>query len=249
MRISDLLWVGTNVKNFIGQITFKLKEGFPDSKLFLVGSSGSCILDKGERSSPVNPLVISFKVPESPQKDLIVLEMLAGGNVRSHLIEVKWKKEGASSKLTVDMNKVWISDADLPSVQSFVTKDGKTGIKMVLKGKTYTTHNDSSKLKVIVCDADIICQHVAGRISDSKFIRGARAQNKGTEVKTGDVIKNNKDVKDLGEMLAKVFLIALEPLNINPFKSRILRIRKIWSDINEPISKICFSAYKHIKTR
>ena len=205
--------------------------------MFLVGSSGSCILDKGERSSPVNPLVISFKVPESPQKDLIVLEMLADGNLRSHLIEVKWKKEGASSKLTVDMNKVWISDADLPSVQSFVTKDGKTGIKMVLKGKTYTTHNDSSKLKVIVCDADIICQHVAGRISDSKFIRGARAQNKGTEaveVKLETKDHCNIHAEELGELLREVFSIALEPMDANPLKGRIKRIRKIWGELNKP---------------
>jgi len=226
MNAINLLWVHTD----LGTVTIKPHPKSPQVKLFYVGSSGSSTLSGDQRKNPITSLVIEFTVPKDgvPEKDLIVVETLLGDNRVSHLLELTWNRDGSSR---IDLNHVWIN---IPGriIQSFISKDGRTGLTVVVSGNIYTTHTDQAGSSKV--DADVVCRYVSGRISDSDFLEGVKKV-------TGSASTNARNVA--AEQLAQLFLtvvsIASEPLSFNPFrKGRIRRIIELYNDLGKPHNSV-----------
>jgi len=228
MNEIKLLWVHTN----FGAVTIRPNpKSPPDIKLFYVGSSGSSVLSGEQRKNPITSLVVEFTAPQNPQngissKDLIVVETLSGDKRSSHLLELTWSRDGSSR---INLNHTWIN---VPGrmIQSFIGKDGRTGLTVVVSGKVYTTHADqagSSKT-----DVDVICRYAVGRISVHQFLEEA-GKSTSFPVGTNQWQANRADIaaRQLAHTLVQVLNIVSEPVGANPFKSRIRRIRKIFKEI------------------
>lgn len=226
MNATDLLWVHTNG----GTVTIKPNSKSPNVKLFYVGSSGVSPLIGDQRKRPVTSLVIEFTVPKDrfPERDLIVIETLLGDNRALHLLELTWNRDGSSH---IDLKRVWIN---VPGrmIQGFSSRDGSTGLTVVVNGKVYSTHTDESSSGKI--DADTICQYASGRISDSEFLERA-----GKVVAPASAEVRNVAAEQLADFLLQAISIASEPLSFNPFKKgRIKRIRELWkimTDLNQGV--------------
>lgn len=226
MNATKLLWVRTNG----GTITIRPNTESLNVKLFYIGSSGVSALIGDQRKNPVTSLVIEFAVPKDgfPERDLIVVETLLGDNRALHLLELTWNVDGSSY---IDLKRVWIN---VPGrmIQGFSSRDGSTGLTVVVNGKVYSTHTDESGSEKI--DADTICQYASGRISDSEFFErvGKVATSASTDVR-------NVAAEQLAQFLAEAISIAQEEISFNPFKKgRIRRIRELWARMMNPNQSI-----------
>jgi hypothetical protein len=234
MNAIDLLWVRPQG----GVVTIRPNPKNPKIQLFYIGSSGSAPLNREQRKKPVSQLVIEFPVPEGDftKKDLIVLETFLDGNRVSHLLELTWREDRSSR---IYLSNTWIS-APGRVIQSFTTKEGRTGLSVMVGSILCATINRDGSDGV---DADIICQYAAGRITDFPIPQGA-------DKVTGSAdTYPNVAAEQLAQFLAEAISIAQE--SFSPFKKgRIRRIRELWArllDANQDI--LAFRKYlrRHIR--